>query len=126
MQIVISKEPTVYDNTRKLIVVYKEEKLFIYTLSVFTSKLRVFERITRKIISNLFEKLTQLSVSFQLPEVTIEQDTEIDSWKYVVVKIKLDVQSEMFDKICEILISHAYKDVTPEDAVKVLLVFEHV
>ena len=109
-----------------MIVSYTTETLLKHTLSDLISKAEGFEEVTRNILSNLFEKLTELSISFHPAGFKIEQDAEIDSWKYVVVKIKLDVREEIFDEICNLLLSYAYKDVKPEDAVKVLLVFEHV
>jgi len=127
MQVVVSREPTVYINHhRELIVSYTTETLLKHTLSDLISKAEGFEEVTRNILSNLFEKLTKLSISFHPAGFKIEQDAEIDSWKYVVVKIKLDVREEIFDEICNLLLSYAYKDVKPEDAIKVLLVFEHV
>jgi hypothetical protein len=56
----------------------------------------------------------------------VEQDAEIEGWKYVLIKIKIDVDEEIFDEVCNFLLTYTYSMINPKDAVKVLLVFEHV
>jgi hypothetical protein len=82
--------------------------------------------ITTKVLSNLFESLSAASISFELAELRAEEDTEIESWAYVFVKVKLDVDERVFNALHDHLIADAYSKVTADDAVKVLLVLEHV
>ncbi len=96
------------------------------TLADLVSRANGFEEIAKKIISRLLEKLTELSIPFKFVDLKIEQDPEIESWKYVVVKIKLDVRKELFSEVCDLLIMDVYSKVDSKDAVKVLLEFEHV
>ena len=56
MQVVVSREPTVYINHhRELIVSYTTATLLKHTLSDIISKAEGFEEVTRNILSNLFE-----------------------------------------------------------------------
>jgi len=123
LSIVVSKEPSIYIPNRELVISYPFYKT---TLADLVSRANGFERITKNILSRLLEKLTELSIPFKFVDLKIEQDAEIESWKYVVVKIKLDVRVEIFSEVCDLLIADAYSKVNPKDAVKVLLEFEHV
>lgn len=59
--------------------------------------------MTKNILLPLLEKLTELSISFKFIDLKIEQDAEVELWKYVVIKIELDVKEEIFDKVCDLL-----------------------
>ena len=123
MQWVVSKEPEIYIPDKELIIRYPDHKI---SLTEITSKAGNLEKITRKMLSMLFEKLTELSISFQLAELKVEHDAEIEGWSYVSVRIKIDVAEEIFDEACNFLLTYTYSTIKPKDAIKVLLVFEHV
>ena len=124
MSIVVSKKPSVFIPNRELVITYP--KFSKTTLADLVSGANGFEGITKNILSRLLEKLTELSIPFKFVDLKIEHDAEIESWKYVVVKIKLGVRAEIFSEVCDLLITDAYSKVNPKDAVKVLLEFEHV
>jgi hypothetical protein len=123
MQIVLSKEPEIYIPDRELIISYPNHKT---SLADITSRVGDLEGITRKILSTLFKKLTELSISFQLVELKVEQDVEIEGWRYILAKIKIDVGEKIFDEVCNFLLTYSYSRINPKDAIKVLLVLEHV
>jgi hypothetical protein len=63
MQWVVSKDPEIYISDKELIIRYPDHKI---SLTEITSRAGDLEEITRKMLSALFEKLTELSISFQL------------------------------------------------------------
>jgi len=125
MSLIVSQEPSLYIHDKDIIVTFQGE-LIQTPLSAVVAKAKDLKEISRVILTRLLKKLGELSVSFSITEVKLERDAEISSWEYAVIKIKIDVGIEIFEELCNILISHSYSDIEPEDATKVLLVFYHV
>jgi hypothetical protein len=123
MQIVVSKKPEIYIPNRELIIHYPTHKT---SLADIVSKTEEFKPVMMKILSALFEKLTELSVSFQLVDLKIEQDAGIEGWRYILARIKIDVSEEIFNEACNFFLTYAYSMINPKDAIKVLLEFERV
>ena len=129
MPLVVSREPTIYIAERALIFSYRGDGstsrivLSDWINTITDSRLR---EIVGMMLSRLFRKFTKLGISFQPISLELEQDAEIDRWVYAVVKIGLEVREEIFGRLSEILIADSYSELSPNDAVKVLLIFEHV
>jgi hypothetical protein len=86
----------------------------------------IYEDIVAKIIfSKASQMLTKLSIPFSIDDIKEESDAEDDSWRYTVVKIKMNVKED-FNRISDKIISYAYSDIDPNDATRVLLVLENV
>lgn len=131
MALIISERPSIYVPAKEMIVSADYDKtIHKVKLTDLVSGTNGFNeiinKITRKVLASLFESLRAASISFELAELRAEEDTEIESWEYVFVKVKLDVDERVFNALCDLLIAEAYSKVTADDAVKVLLVLEHV
>ncbi|MFQ5892151.1 MAG: hypothetical protein ACE5HW_05105, partial [Candidatus Methanofastidiosia archaeon] len=74
-------------------------------LTEIENKADGFAEVTRKILSNLFEKLEEFSIPYQFVGLEIEQDAEIEDWRYVVAKIKLDTTEKDFQKLSDALLT---------------------
>ena len=86
----------------------------------------IYEDLVAEIIfSKASQMLTKLSIPFSIDDIKEESDAEDDSWRYTVVKIKMNVKED-FNRISDKIISYAYSDIDPNDATRVLLVLENV
>ena len=86
----------------------------------------IYEDIVVKIIfSKASQMLTKLAIPFSIDDIKEESDAEDDSWRYTVIKIKMNVKED-FNRISDEIISYAYSDINPSDATRVLLVLENV
>ena len=97
--------------------------------NVKTLKQNEYEIIHKDIVARIFSKasqmLTKLAIPFSVDDIKEESDAEDDSWRYTVIKIKMEVKED-FNLISDEIISYAYSDIDPNDATRVLLVLEHV
>ncbi|MGB3459375.1 MAG: hypothetical protein WBB08_08805 [Halobacteriota archaeon] len=86
----------------------------------------IYEDLVAEIIfSKASQMLTKLTIPFSIDDIKEESDAEDDSWRYTVVKIKMNVKED-FNRISDKIISYAYSDIDPNDATRVLLVLENV
>ncbi|MGB2727650.1 MAG: hypothetical protein WBD09_04130 [Halobacteriota archaeon] len=85
----------------------------------------IYEDIVAVIFSKASQMLTKLAIPFSVDDIKEESDAEDDSWRYTVIKIKIEVKED-FNRISDEIISYAYSDIEPNDATKVLLVLENV
>ena len=84
----------------------------------------IYEDVATTIFSRASQMLTKRSIPFSVDDIKEERDAEDDSWKYTVIKIKVEVKED-FNRISDEIISYAYADIDPNDATKVLLVLEN-
>lgn len=85
----------------------------------------IYDDIVAVIFSKASQMLTKLAIPFSVDDIKEESDAEDDSWRYTVIKIKIEVKED-FNRISDEIISYAYSDIEPNDATKVLLVLENV
>jgi len=121
MEIVISKKPSLYIQEKEWIVSLGDLKFKKVALEDLV-KVNDLSKVTKTILSKALHLLTKSSTSFSISSITEERDFEDETWKYVVVKIKVEVEDFNPDEI----IKYAYSGLDPIDATKVLLVFERV
>ena len=77
------------------------------------------------IFSKASQMLTKLTIPFSIDEIKEESDAEDDSWRYTVVKIKMNVKED-FNRISDKIISYAYSDIDPNDAKSAIVLTEAV
>ena len=130
MSIVVSRTLSIFIPNWELIITYP--KFSKTTPSNIVNKVDDFKEVTKNILLPLLEKLTELSISFKFIDLKIKQDAEVELWKYVVIKIELDVKEEIFDKVCDLLYywyifesesKRCYKSVTRVWTCLILLIF---
>ena len=85
----------------------------------------IYEGIVAIIFSKVSHMLTKLAIPFSVHEIKEECDAEDNSWRYTLIKIKVEVKED-FNRISDEIISYAYSDIDPNDAPGVLLVLENV
>ncbi len=85
----------------------------------------IYEGIVAKIFSKASQMLTKLAIPFSVDDIKEESDAEDDSWRYTVIKIKIEAKED-FDRISDEIISYAYSDIDPNDATRVLLILKNV
>ena len=85
----------------------------------------IYDDVATTIFSKASQMLTKRSIPFSVDDIKEERDAEDDSWRYTVIKIKVEVKED-FNRISDEIISYAYADIDPNDATKVLLVLENV
>lgn len=94
-----------------------------------TLKQNEYETIYGDIVAIIFSKasqmLTKLAIPFSVDDIKEERDAEDDSWRYTVIKIRIEVKED-FNRISNEIVSYAYSDIDPNDATRVLLVLENV
>ncbi len=84
----------------------------------------IYEDVATAIFSKASQMLTKRTIPFSVDEIKEESDAEDDSWRYTVIKIKVEVKED-FNRISDEIISSTYADIDPNDATKVLLVLEN-
>lgn len=124
MPVVGGKEPSLYID--KKILTYKNKKISEIELSELTKDLEGFEGLTKSFLSNLLEKLTHHSVGFKLEKPKLEEDSEIRSWRYVLIKLKIEVGENVFRDFKNFLIEDVYSVLDLKDRSKILLVIDRV
>lgn len=86
----------------------------------------IYEDISAKrIFSKALQILTKRSIPFSVEEIKKESDAEDDSWRYTVIKIRINTMGDS-KQISNEIIDYAYSDINPNDATRVLLVLENV
>ena len=86
----------------------------------------IYEDINAKrIFSKTLQILAKLSIPFSVEEIKEESDAEDDSWRYTVIKIRINARED-FKQISDEIIDYAYSDIDPNDATRVLLMLENV
>ena len=84
------------------------------------------ERRITNTIRRLLAKLTELSVSFRLRGLNLEQDDEVPDWNYVIVEVELHIPEVLFPYLEDHLLDFTYSQLSPSEATKLLLIFHHV
>ena len=86
----------------------------------------IYEDISvKRIFSKALQILTKRSIPFSVEEIKEESDAEDDSWRYTVIKIRINTMGDS-KQISDEIINYAYSDIEPNDATRVLLVLENV
>lgn len=128
--IVSSSQPAIYLDKDKSIYSYNEHTRRFTGINIMTCTKRVnsLNPIVVKILVKMLNKLSELGISFRIHNISVERDMEIPKWKYAVLEIGLEWRGNpaVFDKICDDLIDYAYAFLTPEESIKVLVLFNRV
>ncbi|MBU3966066.1 MAG: hypothetical protein KKG76_01635 [Euryarchaeota archaeon] len=122
MVIVVGKHPSLFIQERGMIVSL-EGSMFKNTLLSQVTDVNGLGPLVRAIVSRGLQKLTQFGIPFSM-SLSMERDTEDETWSYVFVKIMIDGKNS--DMLQNEVIRYAYEGVDPSDATKVLLVLENV
>lgn len=129
MELVVSETPSLYVPKMELIISMVDLRFKKTSLAELIKKVKKTENlseITKIVLSRALNLLTTHSISFRVSSIKREVDAEDPVWEYITIRIKIEVDKEFFDKICDKVIKYAYAGVNPEDATKVLLTFEDV
>lgn len=129
MELVVGETPSLYVPKRELIISMVDLRFKKTSLAELIKKVKKTENlseITKIVLSRALNLLTTHSISFRVGSIKREVDAEDPTWEYIIVRLRIEVDKEFFDKICEKVIKYAYTGVDPEDATKVLLTFEDV
>ncbi len=130
MELVVSETPSLYIPERELIVSMVDLRFKKISIAELVKKTEYLSEdlveVVKTVLSRSLKLLTEYSVSFTVDNIEKEGDAEDLTWEYIIVRIRIEVDKEFFDKICEKVIKYAYSGVNPEDATKVLLTFENV
>lgn len=129
MELVVSETPSLYVPKMELIISMVDLRFKKTSLAELIKKVKKTENlseITKIVLSRALNLLTTHSISFRVSSIKREVDAEDPVWEYITIRIKIEVDKEFFDKICDKVIKYAYEGVNPEDATKVLLTFEDV
>lgn len=129
MELVVSETPSLYVPKRELIISMVDIRFKKTSLAELVKKVKKTEslsEITKIVLSRALNLLTTHSISFRVCSIKKEVDVEDPAWEYIIIRIKIEVDKEFFNKICEKVIRYTYSGLKPEDATKVLLTIENV
>lgn len=128
--VVSSSQPAIYLDKDKSIYSYNGNKGRVTRTRIaeYGKRINNLNPVVMKILDKMLLKMRELGISFHIHNISVERDMEIPKWKYAVLEIGLEWRGNpaMFDKICDYLIDYAYTFLTPEESIKVLVLFNHV
>ncbi len=123
MSIVVGETPEIYIQKLDSLISYPDHRT---PLDSIVKDLGPLRDVSKKVLSNLCKELTELSISFHISDIYLEQDAEMELWTYAYIQMDLRLDEDMLKRLKDSLIDRAYSNIAPEDAVKTLLVLEHV
>jgi len=123
--IVCSKAPALFVPPKEKIVYHRPHTTVVTPLSSLTNEIGELGEVVRSVLSRLLTRLLELSISFRSIDLNVEQDPEMD-WKYVVVKVKLEIDEKALHRHRDSLLKQSYSHLSAEDAKNVLLILESV
>jgi hypothetical protein len=126
MAMVISREPAIFIPEKELVVYHRPHETRLEVLDDIARKAGDFARPVKAVLFNLLSELSERSISFRSIEVTVEQDVEIPSWKYALLRVELETTPKELKGAEDELIERAYFKLDKRDSTKVLLVLTHV
>lgn len=128
MSTVVADRPSLYLPQEDIVLSYSERGESIVSLKEVVACVANtgLQRLTRLVLSRVFSKATSLGISFQILEIQEEQDVEIPSWTYSVVRVGLRIAPELFPWLEDLLVQEGHRGLKVEESLKVLLTFEDV
>lgn len=128
--IVSSSQPAIYLDKGKSIYSYDGHTGRVTGINIMTltKRLNSLDPVVVKILTKMLPKLRELGISFRIHNISVERDVEIPKWRYAVIEIGLEWRGNpaVFEKICDYLVDYSYASLTPEESMKVLVLFNSV